>query len=226
MGQYVGLRGPLRQRKLPLGTGTAHEVGDSASINIVECRAGTGAFVERAVLDYAHAFQVIHQTCVERVGQVGSRGESPPDQLRPGLAHEGLHLRVTGGVLVAFDEDQTLFPGGGGAVELAFGGRQALGVLVAVLVAEQAQVYVATVHLFQIDLIGPAARGGQVLEQEHVEEAAQEGIALDVVLQRPSLGGEFLLYRTDEDLFLPLMLPPAPLSLHTHRHVVVIHSSA
>ena len=100
---------------------------------------------------------------------------------------------MSGGVLVAFDEDQTLFPGGGGPVELALSGRQALGVLVTVIVAEQAQIYVTAVHLFQVDLIGPPAGGGQVLEQEHVEEAAQEGIALDVVLQRPSLSGEFLL---------------------------------
>ena len=141
-------------------------------------------------------------------GQFGHAAESSPDKLVTGLAHEGLHLRVAGRVLVALDEDQALLPGGGGPVELALRGRQPLGVFIAVFVAEQAQVDVAAVHLLQVDLIGATVGSRQVLEEEHIEEPAQEGISLDVVLQRPALGGQLFLHAADEYQRLHCRRPP------------------
>jgi hypothetical protein len=94
-----------------------------------------------------------------------------------------------------------VFSLGGGSVELAFGWRHARGAFETVSVAEQAEVDGATVDLAEVDVIRAAIRCGQIFEQENIEEAAQEGVALDVLPEGLALGGEFLLDAADEDAF-------------------------
>jgi len=55
---------------------------------------------------------VLDEAGVRQRSQFGRVVEASPDELAARLAHEGLHLRMPGGVVLALDEDQPLFPGG------------------------------------------------------------------------------------------------------------------
>jgi hypothetical protein len=65
-----------------------------------------------------------------------------------------------------------------GQGKLPFGRRKAVGVLETILVAEQPDIDIAAVDLVEIHLVGPAVRGGHLLKQEGLEEAAEQRIAL------------------------------------------------
>ena len=69
----------------------------------------------------------------------------------------------------------------GGLVELAFGGRKAGGIFVAVFLTEQADVNRATANFVKINIIRPAVGGGQILEQENVEEPPEQRIAANEI---------------------------------------------
>ena len=198
VGQRLLGRRPGTQRVVSLVLGAGEEVADLLSRKIVDCGIQAGRCVERAVANGPGPEQILDEAGIHQRSQFRDAIESSPDELAASLAHESLHLGVALGVLVALDEDQAMLPGSGSPVELAFRGRESLGVFVAIFVAEQPQIDGTSVHLFQIDLLGAAVGGGQVLEKEHFEEPAQEGISLDVVLQRPALGGQFLLHAADE----------------------------
>ena len=98
-----------------------------------------------------------------------------------------------------FDEHQPGFALGRGAVEFALGRGNAFGVLETIVVAEQAEIHVSRVHFRQIEFIGPTTGGRHILEQEHVEEAAQQRVMVHEVADGPAFGSQFLLHGADKD---------------------------
>lgn len=70
---------------------------------------------------------------------------------------------------------------------------------VAIRLSEKADVQAAAVHFMQVGLVGTPVAGGQVLEQEHLEVLAQQGIVGDEGLEGTTLGGQFLLNAADEE---------------------------
>lgn len=74
-------------------------------------------------------------------------------------------------------------------------------VLKAVVVAKQTQIDVAGGHFMQIHLVGTAVGRGQVFKDKDLKETPQQRVAAQVVAQRGTLMGKFLLHAADEDAF-------------------------
>ncbi len=142
---------------------------------------------------------MIDEAGINLAGERGDVFDATADQDIAGLAHEFLHLRRAPPVIRAPDVDQAGDAASGGMVEFTLGGRDALLVLKAVVVAKDAEVDVAARDFVEIDPIGAAVAGGQFLEQEHLgDEAAQHGIAEQEGFQVAPLLREFLLHAADE----------------------------
>jgi len=81
-----------------------------------------------------------------------------------------------------------------------FGRGNALCVLVAVIVAQDAQVDVAALDFREVNLIGALIAGGEFLKQEDLgDEPPQERITQQKRLQIAAERREFLLHAADED---------------------------
>ena len=189
----------LAQRKAARRTRVAHKGLHPRSVQILQRGARARRGIERAVEQQAMLFEVGHQRRIQRRHQTGQIGEAAADQLRRRTLDQRAHLRVLGLVVGAFHVDQARLAELAGTVEFMLGGRYARLVLEAVVVAEQAHIHVARGHLAQIDIIGTAVGRGQIFEQEDVEEAVQQRVVTQVVAQRRTLGGEFLLHAADEE---------------------------
>ena len=89
-------------------------------------------------------------------------------------------------VVRTFHVDETRLAQGGGLVELAFGGRKAGGVFVAVFLTEQADVNRASANFVKVNIIRPAVGGGQILEQENIEESPERRVAANKITDCPA----------------------------------------
>ena len=118
-----------------------------------------------------------------------------------GFADEGTHLRVTTMVVGTFHIDETRFALGGGLVEFAFGRRKAGGVFVAVFLAKQPDVNGTAPDFVEINFVGAAVGGGQILEQENVKEPPEQRVAANEITNCPALLRQFFLHAADEDAF-------------------------
>jgi hypothetical protein len=155
--------------------------------------------------------KVLNQGGIEPRNQFRGGGHSTADELVPGLLDQRPHLGGPLGIVGPLHEDQSVLMELGGLLELPLSGRDTLSVLVAIVVAEQPEVDVAAFHLVQIHLIGPTVRRGNLLEQETLEEAPQEGISEEVVPEGHALLRELLLHAADENaqgLHTNPILPP------------------
>jgi len=123
--------------------------------------------------------------------------------------------RIAGLVVGTFDEDEPGLVLGGGAIEFLFGWRLGEAGHRTVFVAKQAEVEAAAIHLVEINLVGTTVGGGQILEQEDLEEATQQRVAANVIADGLAFLGQFLLHTADEEAFahawLPLALGAVPL---------------
>ena len=101
--------------------------------------------------------------------------------------------------LRSLHEDQPVLLQFGGAVELALGRGDSLGVLASVVLSEQAHVDVAPLNLLQIDPIWALIGSRHFLEQKNLEETPHERVTAQVVADAFPLPCEFALHAADED---------------------------
>ena len=120
--------------------------------------------------------------------------------MRSSFADEGAHLRVATVVIRGFHVNETRLAQGGGLIEFAFGGRQTSGVFITIFLAEQADVNCTSANFIQVNVIGPAVGGGQVLEQENLEESAEQCVSANEVANSPAFVCQFLLHTANEDV--------------------------
>ena len=91
---------------------------------------------------------------------------------------------MLGGIVGTFDEDQPLLAMLGRVIEFALGRGYALRILQTVFVAEEAEVNIASRHFGEIHFVRSPIGRRQILKQKDIEEAPQQRIAVDVILQR------------------------------------------
>lgn len=114
-------------------------------------------------------------------------------QLIAGGAEEGLHLRMAGLVVGAFDKDEADLVLLGGTSEFALGRGNALSVFEAIVVPEEADIDRATVYFIEVKQVGTAVCGREILEEENLEVALEEWVALYEIGQGATFGGQFFL---------------------------------
>ncbi len=189
----------LGQRKAARAPGFAEKPGHAIRIEVRERGVATGGGVERAGADEFVLLQVLHERGIHAADQLRRGDEPATNQFVADLPDEGAHLGVPGRIVGPFDEDEARFAKLAGVIELAVGRGNATGIFETVFVTEQAKINIASRHFIEIDRIGPAVGRGQIFKQEDFKEATQQRITMKVFLERPSLGGEFLLHAADED---------------------------
>ena len=199
VGEQLGGAGGLGQGEAPGPVGLPEEPLHAFRVQIGQGCAPAGRGVERTEPDDFVLLEVANQRGIDAAHQLRRGDKSTADQLMACLADEVAHLGMLAVVGGALDEDHARLAQPAGMKELAVGGRQPLGVLGAIPGSEQAQVKVASGHLVEVRGIGADIGRGQVLEQEHLEEPAQQRIAMDVVPQQPPFDGQLLLHAAEED---------------------------
>ena len=80
-----------------------------------------------------------------------------------------------------------------------FGGRNTLGIFIAILITKQADVNVAPRHLVQINLIGAKVRRRHILKQKRLEKPVHQRIVAQPIAQRDTVCGELLLHAADKN---------------------------
>ena len=105
-------------------------------------------------------------------------------------------------VVRPLDIDEPCLAPLGGTIKLPRSGRNSRRIFVTVFVTEQAEIEIALIHLIEIDLIGTTIRRGQLLEQEHLKEPAQQRVALDIGLKCLPFLGQLFLNAADENRVL------------------------
>ncbi len=143
--------------------------------DIVERSINTCGGIKRAGSQRAGAVQVFDKAGINLRRQLRNAAETAADELAVNVAEKSKHLRVAHRVIVAFDEDQAFFTAGSGTIKLPLGGRATVGIRTTVLVAKQAEVDAAAVHLCQIGLVRPAPGSRQVFEEEYIVKTMQQG---------------------------------------------------
>ena len=66
-------------------------------------------------------------------------------------------------------------------LELPFGGRHPFRIHEAILLAKEADIEIAALHLVEVHVVGAAVGSRHFLEQKRLKEAAQQGIAAQIV---------------------------------------------
>ena len=102
-------------------------------------------------------------------------------------------------VVGAFDEDEAKLVLLRGALEFAISWGDSFRVFVAIFVPENSDIDGAAIYFIEVNIIGAAVGGGEVLESKCVEVAAQQRVPSDEVGKGATLGSEFLLNGADED---------------------------
>ena len=189
------------QRKMAAPAGEAEEAGDFFFIQIVQRGIAAKCGIERTEADQFALLEDSNQAGVNRGDKVLGGLKAPPDKAQIGFADEALHLemfRVVGG---PFDKDQSHFAEAGGLVEFEMRGGKSVLIFQSVFIAEETEIEVAVPDFIEIDGFGsPVGCGDIALEEEGLEEAAQQRIARKIFGQGLTLGGEFLLHAADENL--------------------------
>ena len=88
----------------------------------------------------------------------------------------------------AFDENQACFVQLSGKVKFMFGGRNTFLIFVAVEVSNQAQIDVTFLNLSEIHFLWTVVVGRDFLEDERLEELAQQHIRTNVIGEHGSFG--------------------------------------
>jgi hypothetical protein len=104
-------------------------------------------------------------------------------------------------VVGALDEDQADLSSRRCAVEFSFDGGGAIRVF-AVIISKETHVNAAAVDFAQVDIISPSIGDRQVFEQKHIEEATQQRIPMNVILDGTALRLELLLDAADKHVYL------------------------
>ena len=197
--QHVGGRSLLDQRVLTLAARRGKEAPELLFGDIGKVRARAGRGVERPGSQAARAFQLIDQAGVNGGHQLGCAGNPATNELPAGALDQLLHLRVPGSGLVLYRVDQSHLVEPGRLVELPLRRRYARGTLPTVAAGEEPKVDVGPAHLGEVDLVRPLVAGRQLLEEEDVEEAPQQGVVANEIGQRTAFGRQLLLHAAHED---------------------------
>jgi hypothetical protein len=83
--------------------------------------------------------------------------------------------RITRRVVATLEEDEPSLAECAGVIELALGGRHALAVHTAIVVAEHPEVDRAAPHVLEIDIVHTTVGRRQVLEQKHLKKRRNRG---------------------------------------------------
>jgi len=191
--------GIFGQREIARVACGAQEAADVIGGKIGRRGITANAGVERGGAQQFVRLQIVHQGGVNGREQAGAVGKAAANQFIAGTGDERPHFCVFVVIVCAFDVNEPWLLQLGCALEFLFRGRDALRIFKAVVVAKQPQIDVAGGYFVQIHLIAAAVGRGQVFKYKNIKETPQQRVAAQVVAQRGTLMGKFLLYAADED---------------------------
>ena len=201
MGQYLVGWCISSQRKMAGPAGDAEEAGDFFFIQIVQRGVAAKCGIERTEADQFVLLEDSNQAGVNRGDKVLGGLKASPDKAQIGFADEAPHFGMFRVVRGPFDKDQSHFAEAGGLVEFEMRGGKSVLIFQSVFIAEETEIEVAVPDFIEIDGFGsPVGCGDIALEEEGLEEAAQQRIAGKIFGQGLTLGCEFLLHAADENL--------------------------
>ena len=199
LGQHGFRGGIFRQREVARTARGAQEALDTVGRNVVQRGITAHAGVKWGGAQLAMLLQVVHQRGVHRRMQVGVVGKAPADHFIAGTGNQRLHLEVLAAIAFALDVDEARLAQFGCAVELMFGRRDALCILIAILVAKQRQIDIAGCHFVQVGHAGRLILCRKLLKQERFKKTAQQRVIAQIVGERGPFGRKLLLHAADKD---------------------------
>jgi len=110
---------------------------------------------------------------------------------------------MTFGIIASVNEDETGLAQFPSADEFAFCCGESLFVFVSILLTVNTDQQVAAIHFAQKAFLGALVAGGNVFEQDGLEAATEQGVALKEGYESGTFGEEFLLHGADENATFP-----------------------
>ena len=169
MSKGLGDRHIFVEHVLALSASATEKPAQLLVREVCECSTWATSGVERNGAEEALFFELLNQASIKLRSEVCYSNEPPADKLAASVANKCLHFGMAGPVIRAFNENEARFVFLGGTPKLALGWRQALGIFKAVVIAEEADIHAAAVHFIEVDVVGAAVGGGEILKKENVE---------------------------------------------------------